>query len=536
MHWVVNLGPTCQPRRMTQILLLTPENPAEERLLEQCKAPGRLVLGDGELPEAPSAETEIRGEFVRQILLHPEAGLHAKGLRLRGAWVSGALDLQGCDCPRDISLSACVLTEPANLVNANLRGLHISASQINGLSADNARFTGSIFLRGGSTCHGEISLAGTRIGGDLQICDAQLLSTGQDALFAPSMHVDGSVFLGNYVYSEGITTLIAQGTIFLSSVIVGHDMFVSNTAINLNEDVIGGVFGATEEHGRDMALSLGRMRVGGILYLAENQIGQGIVNLAGASVARFRDEPGGPGASYPIRLDGFQYGDFSRHADTDVSARLEWLERRPEDTPFTAQPYEQLAQVLRGLGHQEDANAVLIRKEHMMRRSNRDALQTEEGQSVRWAASGLWDSFLRISVGYGYRPGRSLVLAILLILSLGWFYGKAWQAGDMTPNAAPILISSDWIKATQTHPANPAVHWSSPGQAGQDWETFHALAYATDLVVPLVSLGQESAWAPSTSRSDWGRWGWWMRWFAKGIGWVITALVAAAITGVIRRE
>ncbi|WP_368185852.1 hypothetical protein [Aestuariibius sp. HNIBRBA575] len=514
----------------------SPQTPAEERFLAECQNPERIVLGAGDRPDHASPETEIRAEMVRYVLLNDTSGLHSKGLRLRGAWISGRLDLQGCDCARDITLRDCVLAEPVNLVNAALRGLHISGSLLHGLSADNTRFSGSVYLRGGIHCEGEISLAGARISGDLQICDATIQSTGQDAIFAPSLHVDGSLFLGNYVYSEGITTLTTRGTIFFASAVVGHDMFVSNTAISLNDDILGGVFGATEEHGRDMALSVGRARIGGILYLAENQIGQGIVNLAGASVARFRDEPNGPGANYPIRLDGFRYGDFSRHADTDIAARLAWLERRPADTPFTAQPYEQLAHVLRGLGHQDDVNAVLIRKEQILRQSNRAMLLTEEGQSLRWATSGLWDFFLRIMVGYGYHPGRSLIMAILLIIGLAWFFDQTWKAGDMTPNAAPILVSDDWVSATQTHSDNPAQYWSAIGQAGQDWETFSPWAYATDLVVPLVSLGQESAWAPSTSRSDWGRTGWWLRWFAKGIGWVITALVAAAITGVIRRE
>jgi hypothetical protein len=142
---------------------------------------------------------------------------------------------------------------------------------------------------------------------------------------------------------------------------------------------------------------------------------------------------------------------------------------------------------------------------------------------------------LRWSVGYGFRPERSLILAVLLVIGLGAFFQAAWRAGDMAPDAAPILISADWVAATQSHPENPAAFWSQPGQAGQDYETFNGFAYAADLVVPLVSLGQEAAWAPSTSRSPLGRAGWWMRWFAKALGWVIAALVAAAVTGVIRR-
>ena len=106
----------------------------------------------------------------------------------------------------------------------------------------------------------------------------------------------------------------------------------------------------------------------------------------------------------------------------------------------------------------------------------------------------------------------------------------------MTPNAAPILVSADWQAVVKSHPENPARFWAQPGQAGQDWETFNAFAYAADLVIPIVDLGQESAWAPSTSRSPLGQTGWWLRWFAKIIGWIITALGAGAVTGLIRRD
>lgn len=513
-----------------------PLSAAEARLVAAASDGGRISFGEGALPETALPEVALRAGLVRHVLMNRDGNLHDQGLRLRGAWIDGTLDLQGCTCDADITLTNCVLAEEAVLLNAQMRGLHLSGTRCRGVMADNARFSGSVYLRGGSVVVGEISLAGSRIAGDLQMCGAEITSSGQDAVFAPSLQVEGSIFLGNYPYSEGVTDLRAMGTVFLASARVGHDVFVTNSAMGLNTDIVSGMFDATEEHGSDMALSLGRAQIGGILYFKDNQIGQGIVNLAGARVRRLRDEPAGPGASYPIRLDGFLYDDFSRHADTGIDARLDWLARRPEGTPFVAQPYEQLARVLTSLGHREDARTVLMRKERELRRWDRQALRGRHGQGLIWAATGLWDAFLRFSVGYGYRPGRSILIAAVLIVGLGLYFQRTWEAGDMAPNAAPILVSATWVSATETHPEGPAEFWASPGQAGQDWETFNAFAYAADIVVPLVSLGQESAWAPSTSRSGWGRAGWWMRWFAKGIGWVIAALAAAAITGVIRKE
>jgi len=508
--------------------MLRPETEGEDALLHRLEAGDSGVLGDD--PPAEAAEpVTVRAAFLRGLLIGTDTPLGDRGLRLRGVWIKGSLDLRGITCHRDITLRNCVADDALNMVNAHLRGLHVSGSRLRGLAADNARFSGSIYLRDETVSEAEVSLAAARIGGDLQLCDVTLESDRQDAVFAPSLHVEGSIFVGNYPYAEGVTTATARGTLFFASAVVGHDVFVTNTAISINEAAAASFFGATEEHGANMALSFGRARIGGILYMQDNRIGRGIVNLAGASCTRFKDEPVGPDANYPIRLDGFRYGDFSRHTETDVSARIAWLDRRPADTPFTAQPYEHLAHVLRQIGHREAANRVLVAKERRLRAADR------KGRTL-WPLMAAWDGFLRGAVGYGYRPERSLLIAVVLVAGLAGLYARTWDAGDMAPNAAPILVSDGWIAATVSHPENPAAFWSAPGQAGQDYETFNGLAYAADLVVPLVSLGQEEAWAPSTSRSAWGRAGWWIRWIAKAVGWVIAALAAAAVTGIIRRE
>ncbi|MGC9370689.1 MAG: hypothetical protein ACP5DX_14215 [Paracoccaceae bacterium] len=516
-----------------------PLSEAERKLVDECSGPDRIIFGDGELPGEDDEAPALRADLVRLILLgEPGApALHDKGLRLRGARLTGMLDLQGCDCPHDMTFSDCRIDAALNLVNARLRGLHFSGTVLAGLAADSATFSGSLFLRDDSVSLGEISLAGARLGGDLQLCGAEIHSAAQDALFAPALKVGGSVFLGNYPYTDNETTLVAQGMLFLSSAHVEHDLFVSNTSISLAEVELGSpVFDAVEEHGHDIALSLARARIGGILYLRGNEISRGTVSLAGAEAARLSDEPTGPGATYPIRLDGFRYHDFSRHADIGVQARLSWLARRPGGMAFTTQPYVHLANVLTRIGHHDEARTVLMHKERLLHAENRRRLVAERGQGLAWAGAWAGDALLRLSIGYGYRPVRALVMAAAMIGALGWFYGQCWEAGDMTPNSAPIQTSAPWVAATQSHPENPGARWSAPGQAGQDWESFNAYAYAADLFIPLVQLGQEAAWAPSTARSGWGRAGWWLRWVAKAVGWVVTALGAAAITGVIRRE
>lgn len=520
---------------MTDVSSFKPLSEAEQKLVDQANDPNRTVCADGALPELATDQVQIRADLIRYVLL--STPLHDKGIRLRGAWITGELDLQGCDSARDISFSACHLSDTLNLTNANLRGLHLSGCRLKGLSADNAAFSGSVYLRSGTYIGGELSLSGAQINGDLQICDVEIEAATQDAIFAPSLRVSGSVFLGNYPYADGETSLVTTGQIFMSSARVEHDFFISNTSITLNDMALGGaMFSATEEHGANIAISLARARIGGILFLQTNQISSGILNLAGAHAERLKDEPIGPGAAYPIRLDGFTYDDFSRHTDTGLKARLDWLLRRPSDTPFTAQPYEQLAKVMTRMGHRNDARMVLMEKEKLLMAENRRLSALRGENRIRRALAWLQDLVLRSVTGYGFRARNAVFIAVVLTLGLGWIFDQTWKAGDMTPNAAPILVSPGWIAATQSHPDNPGAFWSSDGQAGQDWETFHPYAYAADLIVPIISLGQEDAWAPSTARSNWGKNAWWIRWIAKALGWIVTALGAAAITGVIRKD
>lgn len=126
---------------------------------------------------------------------------------------------------------------------------------------------------------------------------------------------------------------------------------------------------------------------------------------------------------------------------------------------------------------------------------------------------------------------------------------QAWEAGDFAPNSDVILNSENWqTLATDDAVANPARVWSDryliqsdettqgPYARGRDYETFNAFYYAIDTVIPIISLGQEVAWAPSTNRGPWGWRLWWLRYWLIILGWIVTAIGAAAVTGIIRKD
>ncbi|HRK43733.1 MAG TPA: hypothetical protein PLH11_11895 [Gemmobacter sp.] len=78
--------------------------------------------------------------------------------------------------------------------------------------------------------------------------------------------------------------------------------------------------------------------------------------------------------------------------------------------------------------------------------------------------------------------------------------------------------------------------WMQDGVlASQHYETFFAGIYALDLFLPIVDLGQESAWAVTTTTAC----GWVLRvgtLLYQIAGWIIVSLGIAAVTGFVQRN
>lgn len=128
-------------------------------------------------------------------------------------------------------------------------------------------------------------------------------------------------------------------------------------------------------------------------------------------------------------------------------------------------------------------------------------------------------------------------------------YGAAYNAGQMAPNSDVILTSADWGCALTRGCANvtdgncdmplflwAGMHGHTAMATSVDYETFNAGLYALDLFVPLDALGQEKAWAPSKDRGNLGYWAYYLRWVVQMAGWIITAVGAATLTGLVGRK
>lgn len=459
--------------------------PGEEFVLSEVARGVPAILGEGLATEADT-DRHIRAGLIRFLALGGDAEHrpHEKGVAIAGARVLGLLDLDLCHIAGRLELTRCVLSEGMTAVDASLSGLDLSGSHL-------------------------------------------------ASLMAHELDVSGNVTLGNEFRAD-----------------LGVDLSGASIAGELS--CVRGTF--ANEHGDAFAAQ--NAQIGELLIWRDVTVSSGLVRLTGVRVGALADDL----KSWPdggrLMMDGFTYGRIV-YSDTSTGRRLEWLNKHSSNE-FQPQPYQQLAQVLGEMGHRQDRSRVLMEMERRLRiQQRRDIAQgglrvwpplRKPWNWLRILFNAFWDRVLRFLVGYGYRPWWAFLWALPIVIATAILSQMVWDAGDFAPNAAPALMSAAWqdIAADGTV-ANPAAVWSctapSTGgdypcenMAGRDYETFKAPLYALDLFVPIINLGQGDAWAPSTSRGPLGRIAHNTQWLIKTIGWVITALVAGAVAGVIRND
>ncbi|WP_299369308.1 hypothetical protein [uncultured Tateyamaria sp.] len=575
-------------RTYEEVLALNPTG-AERKLIEACKAGEWCVLGDGTCPETLDPQVSIRAEILRFLLLGGCADclVDAQGTMMEGGAVTGTLDVNFAQVHGTMQLRNCYFEEAIECLQTSMSRLDLSGSRLHGLRAQKAHIDGGVFLRRIRSSQ-EIDLNSATIDGQLGFEGTQMACDGAYAISAPDARIEGGVFFHprTALDREDIETPFhSTGEIRLNGATMGglYAQQCTFAATSTGQSLsLGGatVNGAVRLDGCDSTgeILLAGSRISGRLTCERIKLrndsghafnGQamrvehafvwkkvehrsGGVSLNGAHVAELDDQPDNWPPCDQLFLDGFTYDRIKGTVSTSP-ARMDWLRDGSYfGVEFRPQPYSQYAKFLRDTGHDEDARRVLYTRERKRRASTRAQLSAS-GHSLAMPInlwSRFWDTMLRFVVGYGHYPFRSVAaLAVLICFTIIPAH-FAWEEGSFAPNAAPILVSDGWKDIAATEP-NPAAIWSGdeiPADStftaaawkaaapGRDWETFNRYAYGFDVVIPIIDFGQTDAWAPSTTRDVWGWHLWWARWVLSAMGWIVTALGAAAITGIIRRE
>jgi hypothetical protein len=547
--------------------------PAEEEVVARLLSGNYDRLGDGTRPEAPDPSRVIRASFLRFLMLGGQEGCrpHEKGIRITGAWITQTLDLEACHVFRDIGLIDCHFEATPILRAAIINRLYLDGSSLPGLEAERLEARGGVYLRGAQV-KGEVNIAQSRLGGNLECDGATIRTVGGHAIDAAAIELR-NLLLRGATLRGGLTVAgarIAADLDCAGAVIEGADSVAIDATevenggsvvlrkaqiageVRLVASVVGGdldVSGATLNHRGAMALDLSRTQIKGAFFLRDEARIGGALAMTGASVGTIHDEAACWPAPGDLLLNRCRYGAFIA-APVDAASRIDWLSRQAPERwgeDFWPQPYEQLASVFREMGHGEDARSVLIMKEKLQRRARR----ARAGNPLWRALLRANDNFLAVTVRYGRQP-----LLAFLWLTLFWVtgvavFGVAEAGGAFKPNSAVVLRSPEWtlcgVTAAEQRlvgaPPQPMSGRAAPGQTQLDcyreqgeassYPAFNPWFYSLDTLLPVLDLGQKSFWRPDPKGIT-GRVAINYFYFQAIVGWALSLLAVAGFSGLVK--
>jgi len=308
---------------------------------------------------------------------------------------------------------------------------------------------GAIVLGNGFTAKGAVRAIGAQINGNFECEGGNFnnpslpgVSGSGNALNAGGVVIKGSCFLRN--------GFRAEGGVNLTSAQIGRDL-----------DCTRARFGG--------GLLLPRLTVGGNLFwrsIVDPHVSR--LELTSASVGAFDDDD----ASYPVQgnlsLDGFVYGRISR-ISTGTKGRLRWLGLQ---SSFVPQPYRQLAKILRVEGDDMGGRRVLCEMERLRRIHE----NSKRGRVARSLGS-AWSTVLRVTIGYGFHPARSLWCLAALVLLGTAIFGTGYAAGSISPTEKVAYGS-----------------FKHNGELPPNYNRFNPLVFSLENAFPLIRLGQVDSW------------------------------------------
>jgi uncharacterized protein YjbI with pentapeptide repeats len=444
----------------------------------------------------------VRASVIRDILRGRLVGrADPRGIRLRGARISGRLDLDYLIATVPLSLTDCVLPDGIAASGATLPALILRRSRLAHrdlppLAAGQLTATVLDLTLATVTAHCEqaaVDLAGA----DLGLLDARgatLTNARGAALDGSESHIRRDARLAGF--DEGNPTRQFEaagrselGTVRLRGATIGGSLSMSQADVTNNA---GG-----------SALTTDGLVVGQDLYIVRLTASGGgsaaVLDLPSTSVGRaFHYRPATvtnmASSGSRVNVDGLTY----QALPAGLTPR-EWLQVIREDTPaYSTQPYRYFAAALSAAGHDREARDVLI----ALRQDQLDR------NALTGASQRAWARFTGVVLGYGYRPSRALlflagVLAVSVIL-------------------AAVLGAHGAL-------AQPRLAGSAPSAA--PCTAVQRVAVGLDLGEPRVAPGTQCG----TTLTGTGTALTVLRWLLEAAAWTFAILFIAGFTSVIRK-
>jgi hypothetical protein len=406
--------------------------------------------------------------------------LVADRMRVDGGAFLSTLSAEGV-----VRLLGATIAAELNLTAANLNGKDNAGIA---LVADGLQVNGNALLERLHVARGTVFLAGATITGQLNLSDAELDGTdkGGNALVADGLHVNGGAFL---------KTLRAEGAVRLTDAVITGQLNLTGATLN-GKDARGNVLMADRvQVSGDAALGQLRVTHGATISLQDGRLG---------NLALDREVPGG---GWPRNnFVGLRYDQIDGPPATSARQGARLLASQA-DGSRAAQPYWQLADYYARVGNDSASRRLRVWS---------NVLQAK-------AHPRSWPRFVYgLTTGFGYYPFLALVWLVLLIgvdtVAL------AAHRDDFIPTSAPAVA----VSVARDHPPVTST------RCDPRYPCFNPVLYATDTVVPVISMGQQDAWRLDTSRAGTSLQVTLV--VTTALGWILTTLLVGGVGGLLRRS
>ncbi|GGS05654.1 MULTISPECIES: membrane-associated oxidoreductase [Streptomyces] len=446
-------------------------------------------------------ERTVRAGVLRALLLDGERrDGEIPSLSVAGARITGRLDLQYATIDHPVRLRHCHFEEAPRCYAARLRELNLSESVLPGLVAHAVHVDGVVRLTR-ARCRGTVRLGGARITGSLYLEGAEVTAPGAEEpvlqlnqavlgadLWAPGLRTQGQIRLngasvaGSLNLNEARLGNPGHAALDAETLTVEGDMLVRGAEVHgwtgLRGARIAGRLDLSYTrlaHPDGTALRAGSSTIGE-LWLRKAPPMEGALNLRRAQLDVLLLEP----ESVPetVLLGDLTYTSLVPHEPAE--RRLPMLRR--ERDGYVPHTYEQLTAAYRRVGDDHAARLVQLAKQRRHR------------HTLPWYGR-LWGLVQDVTVGYGFRPLRAAGW-LLSLLALGSL-------------------------AFALHPPRPLKAGEAP--------PFHPVFYTLDLLLPVISFGQDSAFAPRGGYQV-------LAYVLVLTGWILATTVIAGVTRTVSRQ
>lgn len=223
---------------------------AEKKLLSHCKMGKELKIGT-ECPKVKTIDNEIRGEFLRHLILSnnqeiDENGtkyvlkIDPKGLTFQGAYITGIFDFSFCNTDLPFIFLNSFFQNEIILIDSKIKLLILSGSKITSLIAQRLICDSDIFLKYGFESNGEINFKSAQIVGSLICENGKFLNENGNTLNCMSTKINGSVSLINGFESKGEVNFVLSQINGALDCTNGKFINEDSIALNCNGSTISG--------------------------------------------------------------------------------------------------------------------------------------------------------------------------------------------------------------------------------------------------------------------------------------------------------